>query len=460
MRIPRTSFKHSNRKQVEGRCRVLSPFLSSAILLASILAGSSQPTITSQPANQTASLFADVTFRVAATGDTPLSYQWHFKNADLTGMTNATLTITNVQNSNVGGYNVTVTNLSGSATSQVASLTITLFNSLYCFGFSWTDTGGGNCGWPAPQYYNDSACNGPMWPQFLSSNLGLAYAQSNNYAFCGATSSDVLNQVNSLKAPARPGLSLYCLWSCDSEFLSALPPDGKGYGYLNLNNQAAWSRVILTAISRNSNAINNLYLRGAREILVQKIFDYSQLPASISALGNNAAALSTYRGYCAQFNASLKDLIEGFHRSKADLRIVYVDIFSKLTDVIAHPNGYGFTKTNVDALDDTMLTDKSFVGPGADYVFWDGFHPTSKLQELIAAWHLETLANSVLEDLRFTMANGSMDIQMNHLRIGRDYTLQASSGLNRWQDVQTFTAAAGTNHWTSNQSGIAGTTSV
>jgi phospholipase/lecithinase/hemolysin len=404
--------------------------------------------------NQAATLFADVTFRVTALGDRPLSYQWHFNNADLAGMTNSSLTITNVQRANAGDYNVTVTNLSGSVTSQVASLTITPFNSLYCFGFSWTAIS--TCVRPASNYFNNSACNGPLWPQFLSTNLGMAYAQSNNYASCGATSSDVLNQVNTSRVPPKPALSLYCLWSCDSEFLSALPPDGYGYGYIDLTNQLAWNRVILSAISHNSNAINNLYIRGAREILVQKYFDLSQFPTCISALGNNAAALSTYSGYCVQFNASLMDLIDSFHRSKADLRIVDVDIFSKLTDVIADPGRYGFTESTIDALDDTTLTNKSFAGPGADYVFWDGLHPTSKLQGLIAAWHLEALANSVLEDLRFTVANGSVDIQMNHLRIGRDYTLQSSSDLNRWQDVQTFTAAAGTNHWTTTQSEITG----
>ena len=46
-----------------------------------------------------------------------------------------------------------VTNLSGSVTSQVATLTITPFNSIYCFGFSWTDTH--NCGsdFTSPDYY-------------------------------------------------------------------------------------------------------------------------------------------------------------------------------------------------------------------------------------------------------------------------------------------------------------------
>src|SRR5438477_12159530 len=110
--------------------------LATATFLTAFIDGFCQPTITKQPTNQTASLFADATFRVTATGDAPLSYQWRFNDGDLIGMTNATLTVTNVQRADGGNYNVVVTNLSGSITSQVATLTITPFNSIYCFGFS------------------------------------------------------------------------------------------------------------------------------------------------------------------------------------------------------------------------------------------------------------------------------------------------------------------------------------
>src|SRR6059036_263373 len=94
------------------------------LLVASIAASFAQPFITEQPTNQTASLFADVSFRVMATGDGPLSYQWRFNDADLIEMTNTFLTVTNVQRANAGNYNVVVTNPSGSLTSQVATLTI------------------------------------------------------------------------------------------------------------------------------------------------------------------------------------------------------------------------------------------------------------------------------------------------------------------------------------------------
>jgi hypothetical protein len=37
---------------------------------------------------------------------------------------------------------------------------------------------------------------------------------------------------------------------------------------------------------------------------------------------------------------------------------------------------------------------------------------------------------------------------MDHVQIGRDYTLQTSLDLITWQKVQSFTPYAGTNQWT------------
>jgi len=82
------------------------------------------PVITQSPLNTAAGEGGTAAFTVAATGSSPLSYQWKFGAANLSGATNATLTIQNVVLSEAGSYSVTVSNAAGSANSAPATLTV------------------------------------------------------------------------------------------------------------------------------------------------------------------------------------------------------------------------------------------------------------------------------------------------------------------------------------------------
>jgi hypothetical protein len=57
-------------------------------------------------------------------GTTPVAYQWCLNGAPLWEATNSSLLITNSQSIDAGLYNVIVTNISGAATSTVATLTV------------------------------------------------------------------------------------------------------------------------------------------------------------------------------------------------------------------------------------------------------------------------------------------------------------------------------------------------
>ena len=96
------------------------------------------PNIIGQPTNETVAAGADATFTVSATGIQttnaadgsasliiPLSYQWLKNGVALTDATNSSVTITNVERSDIANYSVVVTNLSGSLTSSVVTLTVT-----------------------------------------------------------------------------------------------------------------------------------------------------------------------------------------------------------------------------------------------------------------------------------------------------------------------------------------------
>jgi hypothetical protein len=94
------------------------------------------PVIAAQPAS--ASLFAGQTaqFTVSAGGSDPLSYQWQVgatgsgiyspltDGGRIAGAATATLTVANIGAADAGDYIVVITNLSGSVTSSVATLTV------------------------------------------------------------------------------------------------------------------------------------------------------------------------------------------------------------------------------------------------------------------------------------------------------------------------------------------------
>ena len=81
------------------------------------------PSILEQPQNQTVIVSNDVTFSVTAEGS-DLSYQWRFNDVAINGATDDSLTLTNIQSTDTGDYNVLVSNSAGSVISSNATLAV------------------------------------------------------------------------------------------------------------------------------------------------------------------------------------------------------------------------------------------------------------------------------------------------------------------------------------------------
>ncbi|HUR45194.1 MAG TPA: SBBP repeat-containing protein, partial [Candidatus Saccharimonadales bacterium] len=99
------------------------------------------PTITTQPTSQTNFMDDDAVLQSAASGVSPLRYQWYFNGAALGEATNAVLSLHAVQPTNGGSYFLTVTNAFGSATSTQVVLTV---KSVPQFAFVSQISGSGN----------------------------------------------------------------------------------------------------------------------------------------------------------------------------------------------------------------------------------------------------------------------------------------------------------------------------
>ncbi|MEI7733285.1 MAG: immunoglobulin domain-containing protein [Verrucomicrobiota bacterium] len=94
------------------------------------------PTITTQPLSLTTVATSNATFSVSAAGTAPLSYQWFKDGLAVGGAVNSNYVLGSVQTNQAGQYSVLITNLAGSVTSRVASLTVLLSatNTSFRFG--------------------------------------------------------------------------------------------------------------------------------------------------------------------------------------------------------------------------------------------------------------------------------------------------------------------------------------
>jgi len=89
-------------------------------------AGSTAPTISAQPANQSVAVGQTATFSVTASGTAPLSCQWQKGTTAISGATSATYTTAATTTADSGSkFSVVVSNAAGSTTSNAATLTVT-----------------------------------------------------------------------------------------------------------------------------------------------------------------------------------------------------------------------------------------------------------------------------------------------------------------------------------------------
>lgn len=148
------------------------------------------PTITTQPQSIARVVGSSATFTVQATGTPPLAYQWFRYGVALSGQTGSTLAIGSVQAANAGEYHVTVSNDVGTATSAVATLTVTSAPDVTHLADSFADgnrTGQNlpnSAAWFTSTASNTSANASGMTMVVSSSRTALAY-------FTGATATPV-----------------------------------------------------------------------------------------------------------------------------------------------------------------------------------------------------------------------------------------------------------------------------
>ncbi|TXG52018.1 hypothetical protein EZV62_021187 [Acer yangbiense] len=157
-------------------------------------------------------------------------------------------------------------------------------------------------------------------------------------------------------------------------------------------------------ITQASNFFKELYGLGARNFLILSAPPLGCLPSTITVAGRGSRkeCIEKYNQAAQLFNTKLSAEIDSLNNTLPQSRLVYVDIYYSLLDIIQNPNKYGFE-----------IVDRGCCGTGtievtltcnelspvcedvSKYIFWDSFHPTERTYKIVVSILRKKILNSL-----------------------------------------------------------------
>ena len=183
-----------------------------------------------------------------------------------------------------------------------------------------------------------------------------------------------------------------------------------------LTNAVGWSNPIVRMTRNVSNSVVRLHKKGARTILIPDGDEWQRCPG-LPPL--NDTQVVQIKEQIRTYNRSLENTLTALDASIPNLRLLRPNFHDRWNEFLDQATSLGFTVVDKDAINDPALTDKSFTGPGKDYVFWTGAHPTTRVHGVWAEWFGEAATQSRTESLRLVTRGGSFDLELTKLKLGR-----------------------------------------
>lgn len=303
--------------------------------------------------------------------------------------------------------------------------------SLYAFGDGVCTTTNGPGG---VYYYGNRYCNGRVWVEVLAQRLGLAYDPNQNWSFFGHYSPNLVTNVGKFLAPSDVNTALFVIWVGNADFVYAITQ----YAPYKTNNLAVWTNAINLSLSNHFTAIQTLYGKGARTLVMPNAVDLTKVPFYV---GLSAANKSFIRQRVVEFNLGFAARLNQAREAFTNLTILSPDIFTLFENFLAHPADYGLTNAlsggqSIDALSDPALANKSLSGPGANYIFWDYLDPTARAHAAMADVIHQQLAPTRIAGLTQLADSNRLDIA--NLPFGLPGFVEATTSFPGWTSVQSI----------------------
>ncbi|KAK8965928.1 GDSL esterase/lipase [Platanthera guangdongensis] len=139
------------------------------------------------------------------------------------------------------------------------------------------------------------------------------------------------------------------------------------------------------------NSMQRLYNLGARKFVLMGVGSLGCIPSILAQNMLNQCAAEVDQDLVLPFNSKVKKMVNGFNSNLPAAKFTYIDSYKMIMDIINNHENYGFKVINSGCCgigrNRGQITCLPFQTPCPnrdEYVFWDAFHPTEKVNVILA----------------------------------------------------------------------------
>ncbi|WJX42275.1 hypothetical protein P8452_29525 [Trifolium repens] len=144
-------------------------------------------------------------------------------------------------------------------------------------------------------------------------------------------------------------------------------------------------------VSKASEFVKEIYYLGARRIGVFSAAPIGYLPSQRTLGGGLFRKINEeYNEAAKLFNSKLSKQMDYLQSTLPNSRVVYIDIYSPLLDIILKPQKYGYKVADKGCCGTGKLEVSILCNPltppcedNSEYIFWDSYHPTESVYRVL-----------------------------------------------------------------------------